>query len=69
MKKYRIENPYEQLKEVTRGKTIDNNSLRVFISNLDINKEDKENLLALTPSNYIGNSIEIIESYFSDSKD
>ena len=68
MKKYGIKNPYEQLKEVTRGKTIDKKSLRRFVNDLEISNEDKEHLLSLTPSNYIGNSIEIIETYFKDSK-
>jgi adenylosuccinate lyase len=36
MRRYGIEKPYEQLKELTRGKPIDEESLRTFIENLDI---------------------------------
>jgi adenylosuccinate lyase len=54
MRRYGIENPYEQLKELTRGKGISKEALREFIDGLEIPAEAKTQLLALTPDNYIG---------------
>lgn len=54
MRRYGIENPYEQLKELTRGKGISKEALRDFITGLAIPQEAKDLLLAMTPSNYIG---------------
>ena len=68
MKKYGIENPYEQLKQFTRGNVIDRESLKVLIKNLAISDKDKSVLLDLTPMNYIGNSIDLIDEYFSELK-
>ena len=45
---------YEKLKELTRGHSINQKTLRIFIENLDISKRDKKNLLSLTPHNYYG---------------
>ena len=54
MRRYGIENPYEQLKELTRGKGISKDALRDFITALAIPAEAKTLLLQMTPSNYIG---------------
>ena len=54
MRRHGIENPYEQLKELTRGKGISKEALRVFIGGLAIPQEDKDRLLAMTPGSYIG---------------
>lgn len=55
MRRYGIVNPYEQLKELTRGKTgIDRTTLQQFIEKLDIPVAEKEKLLQLTPQNYTG---------------
>ena len=54
MRRYGIENPYEQLKELTRGKGISQSALREFILGLAIPQDAKERLLATTPANYIG---------------
>ncbi|MGO4378921.1 adenylosuccinate lyase [Pseudoduganella sp. RAF19] len=54
MRRYGIENPYEQLKELTRGKGISKDALREFINGLAIPQEAKDGLLAMTPSNYVG---------------
>jgi adenylosuccinate lyase len=56
MRRYGIENPYEQLKELTRGKGISKDALREFILKLEIPQEAKDHLLAMTPSNYIGHA-------------
>jgi adenylosuccinate lyase len=54
MRRYGIENPYEQLKELTRGKGISKDALREFISGLEIPQAAKDRLLAMTPSSYVG---------------
>ena len=54
MRRYAIENPYEQLKELTRGKGISKEALREFVEGLAIPQEAKDVLLAMTPANYIG---------------
>ncbi len=58
MRRYGIEKPYEKLKELTRGKGIDQNSLKIFIKSLKIPDAEKERLLALTPATYIGNAVQ-----------
>jgi adenylosuccinate lyase len=59
MRRYGIENPYEQLKELTRGKGISKDALRVFINGLAIPAEAKTLLLEMTPANYIGIAAEL----------
>jgi adenylosuccinate lyase len=59
MRRYQVPNPYEQLKELTRGKAITQVGIQTFIQGLDIPKEAKDELLALTPSNYVGKAIEL----------
>ncbi|NHZ34392.1 adenylosuccinate lyase [Massilia rubra] len=54
MRRYGIENPYEQLKELTRGKGISKVALREFVLTLAIPQDAKDLLLAMTPSNYVG---------------
>jgi len=61
MRRYGIENPYEQLKELTRGKGgINQASLHAFISGLNIPADAKQYLLALTPATYIGKASELV---------
>lgn len=56
MRRYGIENPYEKLKAMTRGKDIDRESMHAFIKELEIPEAARERLLQLTPQNYIGNA-------------
>mgnify|MGYP001818148726 CR=1 FL=1 len=59
MRRYGIEQPYEKLKDLTRGTGgINRETLRVFIENLDIPEDARARLLALTPAGYIGNAVE-----------
>lgn len=57
MRRYGVANPYEKLKELTRGKGITPEALLNFIDTLDIPAEAKTQLKALTPASYIGNAI------------
>ena len=54
MRKAGLENPYERLKELTRGHAITREAIRAFIEGLELPAADKERLLALTPASYIG---------------
>jgi adenylosuccinate lyase len=56
MRRYRIEQPYEKLKELTRGKKINQESMRAFIETLELPRSAKDDLLALTPRTYLGNA-------------
>ena len=57
MRRYAIENPYEKLKELTRGKGITPEALMDFIDGLDMPTEAKAELKQLTPASYIGNAV------------
>jgi adenylosuccinate lyase len=57
MRRYRIAEPYEKLKALTRGKGIKAEALKVFVESLDVPDDVKQQLLALTPRIYIGNAI------------
>ena len=59
MRRYGIENPYEQLKELTRGRGINEAGLREFITGLDLPEKAKADLLAMTPRSYIGLAAEL----------
>ncbi|KGE78324.1 adenylosuccinate lyase [Halomonas salina] len=56
MRRYGIEKPYEKLKELTRGKRIDQAGFAAFIDTLALPAEVKDELKQLTPANYIGNA-------------
>jgi len=57
MRRYNIEKPYEKLKELTRGKTINQQAMAEFIETLAIPEEAKAELKKLTPASYLGNAI------------
>jgi adenylosuccinate lyase len=62
MRRYGIENPYEQLKELTRGKGgINQQSLHAFIETLQIPAEAKQTLLAMTPATYTGKASQLVK--------
>ncbi|RQB72618.1 hypothetical protein IPC438_05555 [Pseudomonas aeruginosa] len=56
MRRYGVENPYEKLKELTRGKGISAEALQTFIEELAIPAEAKVELKKLTPAGYVGNA-------------
>jgi len=58
MRRYGVENPYEKLKELTRGQRVGQESMQAFVESLDIPQDAKASLLKLTPANYIGNAVE-----------
>lgn len=57
MRRYNIEEPYEKLKALTRGKGITREALLEFVETLDMPETAKASLRELTPASYIGNAI------------
>ncbi|SBS28770.1 Adenylosuccinate lyase [Marinomonas spartinae] len=57
MRRYGIESPYEKLKELTRGRTIDQATIEAFVDTLELPEKAKNELKALTPATYIGNAV------------
>jgi adenylosuccinate lyase len=54
MRRYKLPNPYERLKELTRGKTITRGAIQQFIGTLEIPEDEKARLLEMTPGSYTG---------------
>ncbi len=54
MRRYALPNPYERLKELTRGKAITRESIHQFITGLELPEAEKQRLLLLTPGSYTG---------------
>ncbi|WP_305420131.1 adenylosuccinate lyase [Photobacterium leiognathi] len=61
MRRYGIEKPYEKLKELTRGKRVDGEGMRVFIDGLELPEYEKARLKELTPANYIGDAVKLTD--------
>lgn len=59
MRRYNIEKPYEKLKELTRGKKTDKQTLHAFLDTLDLPATVKEELKNLTPQNYLGIAVKL----------
>ena len=54
MRRYGIADSYERLKDLTRGRRVDQTSLHLFIDSLDIPAAARSALKNLTPATYIG---------------
>ena len=61
MRRHALPNPYERLKELTRGKAITKESIQAFVQTLELPEDDKARLLAMTPGNYIGKAVALAE--------
>ena len=61
MRRYGIEKPYEKLKELTRGKRVDAAGMQAFIDGLALPDDEKTRLKAMTPANYIGEAITLVD--------
>ena len=58
MRRYGIENPYEKLKDLTRGNKLDEAQMKAFVDSLELPDNVKTELKQLRPDNYIGNAVE-----------
>lgn len=61
MRRYGIEQPYEKLKALTRGKKVDAAQIAEFIDGLALPEHVKVELKQLTPANYIGDAIRLVD--------
>ena len=61
LRKNMYDNAYELLKEFTRGKNVKIEDIKEFVKGLNIDAKDKEILLELTPSKYVGISAKLVE--------
>eukprot|EP00850_Spirogloea_muscicola_P003196 SM000013S26365 [mRNA] locus=s13:57211:59796:+ [translate_table: standard] len=62
MRRHGVEQPYEKLKDFTRGRPVTKESLRSFVNSLDIPAEARDYLHSLTPHSYIGDAAELARS-------
>jgi len=61
LRKSKKQDAYEQLKTLTRGQTINAESIAKLLSGLDIPDKDKKTLLSLTPESYIGLATKLVD--------
>ena len=61
MRKYGVSEPYEKIKRLTRGKTLDETNIKKIIQGLDLPAELKRQLLALRPESYTGKASKLVE--------
>lgn len=54
MRRYGLDNPYEQLKNFSRGQTLNAERMQDFIASLDLPEQEKMRLKEMTPAHYIG---------------
>ena len=54
MRKVGMANPYERLKELTRGRRVTAEIMKDFIGTLELPEADKKRLMEMTPASYVG---------------
>jgi len=59
MRRYALPNPYERLKELTRGKAITKEAIAAFIDTLELPEAEKARLKAMTPGSYTGQAAQL----------
>ncbi|MGH8012542.1 MAG: adenylosuccinate lyase, partial [Candidatus Binataceae bacterium] len=63
MRRYGFENPYEQLKELTRGRPVNPAIMREFIARLGLDPDTRARLENLTPASFVGLASELVERF------
>ena len=61
MRVHGLPNPYERLKDLTRGRRVDAAALREFVAGLGLPEEDARRLAALTPGTYTGLASQLVD--------
>ena len=61
MRKQGVSNPYERIKEVTRGTEVTPKTIRDFVAGLEVDQETKKKMYELSPSTYIGLATRLVE--------
>ena len=54
MRKVGMANPYERLKELTRGRRVTAEIMKEFVGNLELPEADKKRLMEMSPASYVG---------------
>jgi adenylosuccinate lyase len=61
--------PYEKLKNMTRGKEITKEDLNVLVQSCKkLTSEDKQRMIDLTPATYVGFSKQLVDFYFQENQ-
>jgi adenylosuccinate lyase len=68
MRKYDIEAPYEKLKNLTRGESLNQQRIEEMIATLGLPEEANEQIRALTPANYIGLAVTLTERLLTEAQ-
>ena len=58
LRRHGVPDAYEQLKQLSRGQAIDQATLAAFIKTQPLPETVKQQLLQLTPLNYLGNAVQ-----------
>ena len=66
MRKYGTEEPYEKLKALTRGQSINKANISQMIDDLDLPEDAKEQIRSLTPATYTGIAIRLVDRLLSE---
>ena len=66
MRKFDIPEPYEKLKTLTRGQSLNQAAIQQMVAELDMPEAAKAEMLALTPATYIGNAIAMVDQLLAD---
>ncbi|CAA7396999.1 unnamed protein product [Spirodela intermedia] len=66
MRRYGIPEPYERLKELTRGQSVTKERIRDFVEGLELPEEAKSGLLSLTPQAYVGAAAGLVNAVNPD---
>ena len=63
MRRYGLPDPYERLKELTRGRVISRQVIEEFVAQLPLSDAVKQRLCALTPQDYVGLAAELVDRF------
>ena len=66
MRKYDIDEPYEKLKNLTRGQSLDKAAINAMIEQLDLPEAAKKQIKELTPASYIGIAVQLVDRLLSE---
>ena len=66
MRKFDIAEPYEKLKALTRGRSLDEAAIKEMVAELPMPEVAKQQMLALTPASYIGNAVQMVDQLLGD---
>ncbi|VFP87666.1 Adenylosuccinate lyase [Candidatus Erwinia haradaeae] len=62
MRRYGIKDSYEILKDFSRGKPVSSDDIKILINNLALPEQAKERLRKVTPSNYLGYAVQLVDN-------